>query len=226
MIRGRSLHAVSGRFFGGSMRILYEDGYFLICEKPAGAISQGGEDDMVKRVSEYLGGVCYPVHRLDRGTGGLLALAKTRGAAARLSELFRERGAEKEYLAVIRGAPEAEAGEYRDLLFRDASKNKSYVVKRMRKGVKEASLSYRTVARAADMTMVRVTLRTGRTHQIRVQFASRGTPLVGDGKYGGGQGGNIALWSHVLRFDHPFTGEPVSVTLPPPESWPWTAFAR
>ncbi len=206
------------------MDILYEDEYLLICQKPSGEVSQGGEDDMTARASAYLGAACYPVHRLDRGTGGVLALAKTKEAAARMSALFRDRAAEKEYLAVVRGAPEAEEGEYRDLLFRDAAKNKSYVVKRMRKGVREAVLRYRTLSSAGGMTLVRVRLLTGRTHQIRVQFASRGMPLVGDRKYGGGPGGAIALWSCSLRFVHPFTGETVAVASDPPRAWPWSAF--
>ena len=206
------------------MTILYEDEYFLICEKPAGAVSQGGEDDMATQASSYLGAACWPVHRLDKGTGGVLALAKTREAASRLSAVFREREAEKEYLAVVRGAPETEEGEYRDLLFRDAAKNKSYVVKRMRKGVREAVLRYRVEAGNGELTLMRVRLLTGRTHQIRVQLASRGMPLVGDRKYGGGPGGEIALWSCSLRFVHPFTGESVAVASQPPRAWPWTAF--
>lgn len=206
------------------MHILYEDEYLLICEKPAGVSAQGGPDDMVSRASETLGRDCLPVHRLDRGTGGLLALAKTKEAAARLSALFRDRAVEKEYLAVVQGAPEPGEGEYRDLLYHDPAKNKSYVVRRMRRGVREAVLRYRVEARAEELSLVRVTLGTGRTHQIRVQFASRGMPLLGDRRYGGRPAGTVALWSCRLCFVHPFTGRPLEAVLPPPRVWPWTAF--
>ena len=111
-----------------------------------------------------------------------------------------------------------------DLLFRDTSKNKSYVVKRMRKGVREASLEYVTLGSTEELTLVRVRLHTGRTHQIRVQFSSRGLPLLGDIRYGSKADCSTALWSYHMAFTHPVTGRTVDVTCPPPESWPWTLF--
>ena len=132
---------------------------------------------------------------------------------------------EKEYLAVLRGHPPEKEGELIDLLFRDAAKNKSYVVKRMRKGVREAKLSYRTLAETDKLTLVRVRLFTGRTHQIRVQFSSRGLPLLGDIRYGSKDANcSTALWSYRLALTHPITGERIDVTQPPPEQYPWNLF--
>ena len=130
----------------------------------------------------------------------------------------------KEYLAVLRGHPAEASATLTDLLFRDTAKNKSYVVKRMRKGVREASLDYTTLGRTEELTLVRVRLHTGRTHQIRVQFSSRGLPLLGDIRYGSKAPCTTALWSYHMAFTHPVTGQPVDVTCPPPASWPWTLF--
>ena len=132
---------------------------------------------------------------------------------------------EKEYLAVLRGHPEEKEAELTDLLFRDAAKNKSYVVKRMRKGVREAKLSYRVLAETEELTLVRVRLHTGRTHQIRVQFASRGLPLLGDIRYGSKDPKCTAsLWSYRLALTHPLTGEKIDVCQPPPAQYPWNLF--
>ena len=134
-----------------------------------------------------------------------MAVARSKSAAAALSAAVAQRKFEKEYLCLVRGRPLEEAGTYRDLLLHDRQRNKSFVVDRMRGGVKEAELDYRCLASSGGLSLVHVRLRTGRTHQIRVQFASRGTPLAGDGKYGGGPG-EIALWSYRLAFPHPETG--------------------
>ena len=112
------------------------------------------------------------------------------------------------------------------MLFRDAAHNKSYVVKRMRKGVREASLDYAVLGRADGLTLVQVRLHTGRTHQIRVQFSSRGLPLLGDIRYGSKAPCSPALWSHRLALTHPVTGKPIDVACPPPDSWPWSLFAE
>lgn len=126
---------------------------------------------------------------------------------------------------MLRGHPREPAATLTDLLFRDASHNKSYVVKRMRKGVREARLSYEEVGRTEALSLVRVQLYTGRTHQIRVQFASRGLPLLGDIRYGSkAPGCTAALWSYHLGFRHPATGKPVDVTCPPPQAYPWDLF--
>ena len=208
---------------GDQMNILYEDRALVICEKPAGVLSEEG--GMPGLLREALG--CpeiYCVHRLDRETGGLMVYAKTKRAAAALSAAIAAGELEKEYLAVLQGQPE-EHGTLRDLLYRDAAKNKSFVVKRMRKGVREAELRYRRLESREGFSLVRVKLLTGRSHQIRVQFASRGMPLVGDGKYGSAwRDRGLALWSTALSFPHPVTGERLSRTLPPPKDWPWSLF--
>ena len=169
----------------------------VVCVKPAGVLSQSGkpgESNMVSMLSEQLGGEIYPVHRLDREVGGVMVYARTAKAAADLSRQIQQGSIKKEYLAVIHGAPTEDAGSLQDLLFHDKGKNKSYVVKRERKGVKRAQLDYQVLAHGKDCTLIQVRLHTGRTHQIRVQFASRKLPLVGDGRYGG-RSGTLALWS-------------------------------
>ena len=131
----------------------------------------------------------------------------------------------KEYLAVLRGHPQEPAATLTDLLFRDAGHNKSYVVRRPRKGVREASLEYRELSRTEELSLVRVRLHTGRTHQIRVQFSSRGLPLLGDIRYGSKDPNcTAALWSCRLAFRHPVTGRAVDVFCPPPRTYPWNLF--
>ena len=154
-----------------------------------------------------------------------MVYAKTKRAAASLSAAITAGKLEKTYLAVVPGAP-GEGGVLKDLLFRDASRNKSYVVTRTRKGVREAELRYTRLASRQGWNLLRVELKTGRSHQIRVQFASRGMPLAGDRKYGSAcRDCPLALWSAELRFPHPVTGEPLFRTLPPPVQWPWTLFS-
>ena len=214
------------------LNILYEDEALLVCIKPAGILSQEGPNgvaNMPRLLEEYLGPGAYVgiVHRLDREVGGLMVYAKRKDAAAALSGSLPQFG-EKEYLAMVHGTMEPSAGEMQDLLFRDASRNKSFVVKRMRKGVREARLCYRTLAYAGerDLSLVRIKLFTGRTHQIRVQFSSRKHPLLGDRKYGGGEGKTIALWSCHFSFIHPNTGKRLSFFQPPPLEEPWTLFEK
>ena len=206
------------------MKILYQDRALVLCEKPAGVLSEEG--GMPELLREALGTQeIYCVHRLDRETGGLMVYAKTKQAAAVLSRTIAEGGLQKEYLAVAEGET-PESGTLRDLLYRDAAKNKSYVVKRMRRGVREAELRYERLAFRGGMSLLRVRLKTGRSHQIRVQFASRGFPLVGDKKYGSSvRDTGLALWSTKLSLPHPGSGETLCRELPPPESWPWTLFS-
>ena len=212
-------------------RILFRDAQILVCLKPAGVLSEG--DGMPALLAEFCraqgepDGI-WPVHRLDRDVGGVMVYARTAEAAAALSSEVSCRRLEKEYLAVAGGVPEESAGTMRDLLFKDSSKNRSYVVRRMRKGVREAVLQYETLELSPekDASLVRILLETGRSHQIRVQFASRQLPLLGDRKYGGRPGTGIALWAHRLRFTHPVTGETMCFSAPPPESAPWTAFSK
>ena len=159
-----------------------------------------------------------------------MVYAKTPTAAAALSRAMTEGSFGKAYYAVVHGRPAADAGEYTDLLYRDAKKNKSYVVKKARRGVREAKLMYETLSHAEDTpygpaALLRVRLFTGRTHQIRVQFASRGTPLLGDGRYGArDRCPALALFSCALSFPHPDGGRTMSFTLPPPDGEPWTFF--
>lgn len=192
------------------MTILYEDADLLVCVKPRGVLSAAdasGRRSMPELLSPR---AVFPVHRLDREAAGLIVFAKTKACAAFLSNAM-EADFEKEYLALCEGQPEAE-GTLSDLLYHDRVKNKTYVVRRRRNGVREARLSYR-VLRGGARSLLRVRLFTGRTHQIRVQFASRGYPLVGDRKYGARTGGELQLYSWRLSFPHP-DGRRLTFTLP------------
>lgn len=211
------------------MKVLFEDKHLLVCEKPAGILSEpdGSGNDIITLCNQHAGAPCFPVHRLDRGTGGVMVVAKTKAAAGKLSAMVSDRAFSKEYLAVVKGIPAENDGVYKDLLFKDSGKNKSFVVKRVRKGVKEASLEYRLLESLEDISLVFVKLHTGRTHQIRVQFASRKTPLLGDGKYGSRDNRcETALWSCRLSFVHPITNKPVSCVSMPPKEYPWDLFSE
>lgn len=204
--------------------ILFQDRALAVCLKPPGTLSQDGPGGSLPALlREQLGGDIYPVHRLDREAGGVMVYARTSRAAGALSAAMSAGAFQKRYLCIIQGRPEAEEGTYQDLLLHDKARNKSFVVQRMRGGVREASLDYRLLAEQDGLSLVLVRLHTGRTHQIRVQFASRGTPLLGDGKYGGGRG-QMALWSHALSFPHPVSGKPMSFQVPP-EGPLWKPFA-
>ncbi len=184
----------------------------IFVEKPAGVSAQS--PGMPEMISEMLGDApVYVLHRLDRDVSGVMVYAKTKEAAAALSKQIADGGMEKEYLALTAGAP-AQSGEMRDLLYHDPGRNKTFVVKRMRRGVKEAILNYEVLSEHPEGTLVKIQLVTGRTHQIRVQFASRGFPLRGDAKYGGTKG-KIRLYSHRITLSHPKTGEKITVTSTP-----------
>jgi len=198
------------------VNILYEDKHIIVCVKERGLLSQDGNGKpcMTAKLKEHTGGEIYPVHRLDKDVGGVMVYALTKSAAAELSKQVADRTMEKNYLAVVHGNPHK--GDMADLLFFDRSKNKSFVVKKERKGVKKALLSYETLESREDESLVCVTLHTGRTHQIRVQFASRKMPLYGDRRYGGrDEEKTIALWSYRISFSHPVTKERMSFELLP-----------
>ena len=178
------------------MEILFSDKDIAVCVKPLGLDSESG---MCAALKETLGGDFFCVHRLDKNVGGVMVYARHKAAAARLSTLIQNGELVKEYVALVRGTP-PESGDWEDLLFKDSSKNKVFVVKRERKGVKKARLEFKRLS-AGESSLVRVRLHTGRSHQIRVQFASRGYPLLGDHKYGArDQRTEPALFSCCLRF--------------------------
>ena len=212
--------------------ILYEDAHLVICCKPVGYLSEddGSEKCMPHWLRQHYREAGKPdyiatVHRLDKITGGVMVFSRRKEITGKLTTLVAQHQITKEYLAVLRGHPEKEEDTLKDLLFRDATHNKSFVVQRMRKGVREASLSYRTLDRTDALTLVRVQLHTGRTHQIRVQFSSRQLPLLGDIRYGSKDPDcTAALWSFRLAFTHPVTKKSVDVTLPPPAQYPWNLF--
>lgn len=183
------------------MEILHSDKSLVVCIKPVGMDS---EHELPQALASHLGGDMLPVHRLDKNVGGVMVFARTKSATAELSKAITQGTMVKEYVAVVHGAP-PEAGDWSDLLFKDGSKNKVFVVKKLRKGVKPARLTYE-VLRSGEESLVRVRLYTGRSHQIRVQFASRGYPLVGDHKYGArDEEQQPMLFSCCIRF--PFGGE-------------------
>lgn len=204
------------------IRVLYEDSELIVCVKPSGVLSQADQSEsMVSLLAERCHCEIYPLHRLDREVSGVMVYAKTKHAASFLSREIAERRMKKEYLACVHGCPAEACGEMCDLLFKDSSKNKSFVVKRMRKGVKEAKLEYELLSTAEAAgearSLVRIRLHTGRTHQIRVQFAFRKMPLVGDKKYGAkDESEDLCLWSHRLSFTHPKTKKITSFCYDPP----------
>jgi len=202
--------------------IIYQDEHILLCLKSAGMDSERELPALLRLQTGVESIFC--VHRLDRATGGLMVYAKSPRAASALSALITAGDMQKSYLAVVQGQPE-DSAVLHDLLFRDPAKNKSYVVRRVRRGVREAELSYTCLQRTQELSLLRIQLKTGRTHQIRVQFASRAMPLVGDLRYGSSyRDCALALWCERLSFSHPVTGEPVDRQCSPPSVWPWTDF--
>ena len=183
------------------MDILYSDKHIAVLIKPVGLDS---EAEVPAALKEVLGGEVFPIHRLDKNVGGVMVYARTKQAAAALSRAVQEGTMVKEYVAMVHGNP-PESGDWTDLLFKDSSKNKVFVVKKERKGVKKARLEFQTLSAGED-SLVRIRLHTGRSHQIRVQFSSRGFPLVGDHKYGARDGKKEPmLFSCCITF--PWQGE-------------------
>ena len=216
------------------MELLYQDAQIAVCIKPQGVLSEAGPGSLPGLLQDALGGSIYPVHRLDRNVGGVMVYARTKAAAAALSRAIQDGGMAKEYLALIHGRPMGPEGVWEDLLWKDKEKNHVFVVRRMRKGVKAAKLAYRTLEARENLTLVHIRLYTGRSHQIRVQFATRGLPLAADHKYGSrDKAAAPALWSFRLTFPHPSTGRMLTFCRPPageiwssfssafPEASPW-----
>lgn len=208
------------------MQILYQDEEIILCVKPPRVLSTDEPGGMPELLREALGepkADIRTVHRLDRVVSGLMVLAKNVAAASELSRQIRDGQFEKSYLAVLHGVPKEPEALLRDLLLRDKRERKTYVVSEPGKGVQEALLRYRLLSEGEGMSKVSIELLTGRTHQIRAQFSSRGMPLVGDRKYSTLEDDcEIALWSWKLGFTHPTTGKKLSFELPPPEAYPWS----
>lgn len=215
------------------LRVLYCDRSILVCEKPAGVLSEPGQGkNLPELAAAWLAErgedpAIRTVHRLDKPVGGLTVLARNQKAAASLIDQIAAHSAEKEYLAVLRGVPQEAEADLEDLLFHDSRTNKTFVVTRPRKGVRTAKLSYRVLGRAetgnGPLSLVRVKLHTGRTHQIRAQFSHRGLPLLGDVRYGSKAAHGPALFSCFLAFDHPESGQRMSFQLLPGGE-PWERF--
>ena len=209
------------------MEIIYQDNRVVVAVKPAGVLSTDEPGGMPSLLRQALGTDCIrTVHRLDAQTGGVMVFARSRMAAALLSRQVRERQLSKCYLAVVHGVPQPQSGEMRDLLGRDSLRRVTYVADTPSAETREALLSYETLGTVDGLSLVRVQLHTGRTHQIRVQFASRGLPLAGDRKYGLPEdAAPLALWAYQLSFTHPQTGKEMTFTCLPPETEPWVRFA-
>lgn len=206
------------------MDILYLDKDIIVCIKPPRVLSTdepGGLPELLRRELGEDQADIRTVHRLDRATSGLMVLARNGLAASELSRQIREEGIGKEYLAVVHGLC-PESGSMRDLLVRDKARKMSFVTETPGKEAREALLDYRRLDAREGTSLVSVQLHTGRTHQIRVQFASRGLPLVGERKYAQQDDPcQLALFSYRLCFRHPATGEQLCFTGKPGEDWPW-----
>ena len=218
-----------------NLKVLYEDNHIIVVEKPVNIPSQGdktGDTDMLTIVKQYIKekynkpGEVYLglVHRLDRPTGGVMVFARTSKAASRLSEQVRNKDFEKKYLAIVDGKMEKEKGTMKDYLLKNEKTNTSKVVSEGTKNAKEAILDYEVVKynEEINLSVVKVSLHTGRHHQIRVQFASRNHSLCGDQKYGTrGRGKQLSLWAYYLSFYHPTTKEKLEFEDYPKEVGSW-----
>ena len=210
------------------IEICYEDADVLVCVKPPQVLSTdepGGLPSLLRQTLGEPEADIRTVHRLDRVVSGLMVLARNPRAASELSRQVREGAFEKQYWAVLHGTPERQEDTLCDLLGRDKARKMTFVANAPAKGVQEASLSYRVLAQEEDASLVQIQLHTGRTHQIRVQFASRGYPLWGERKYSTRDDPcEIALFSRKIGFFHPKTGEWMEFTHEPPSAFPWNCF--
>ena len=210
------------------MEFLYVDEQIVVCVKPARVLSTdepGGLPELVRQALGDPKADVRTVHRLDRVVSGVMVLARSAASASELSRQVRENEFSKEYLAVLHGKPAAPEGTLTDLLYRDKARRMTMVAREPGKGVQEAVLDYRVLGTTDGLSKVAIQLHTGRTHQIRVQFASRGLPLVGERKYSERNDPcEIALWSHEIGFLHPLTGEKMVFSKEPPAGYPWLLF--
>lgn len=220
------------------INVIYEDNHLLVVEKPVNVLSQGddtNDKDMVNLLKNYLkvkynkpGNVFVGlVHRLDRPVGGIMVFAKTSKAASRLSEQVRNKSFKKTYRAVLNGNMKKDKDILKDFLYKNKKTNMVSVVNKNHKDAKDAELSYETISKNEKFSMVQVDLKTGRPHQIRVQFSSRKHPLFGDQRYGqhiNKKGDQIALWSYKIEITHPTTKEKMEFICNPPNNYPWNLF--
>ena len=202
---------------------LYKDDSLLVCVKPSGLLSASDSSNKANMMSvlknEHNLSEIFPVHRLDKEVEGVMVYALNRKSAALLSkDVANHLRFTKEYLAVVSGRSENSEGVFEDLLFKDSTTNKVFVVKKERKGVKKAKLSYRVINTSGETSLLLIKLFTGRTHQIRVQLASRKMPIFGDKKYGGKPYEIMALYSHKISFYHPITNNKMTFTKQPENS--------
>ena len=220
------------------IKVIFEDNHLLVVEKPVNILSQGddtNDKDMVNLLKQYVkekynkpGNVYIGlVHRLDRPVGGIMVFAKTSKAASRLSEQVRNKSFKKTYRAVLNGNMRKDSDTLKDYLYKNKKTNMVSVVNKNHKDAKDAELSYETIAKNEKFSMVQVDLKTGRPHQIRVQFSSRKHPLFGDQRYGqdiNKKGDQIALWSYKIEITHPTTKEKMEFICEPPNKYPWNLF--
>lgn len=209
------------------MKLLYTDARIVVCLKPPGVVSTDEPGGMPTLLRQALGegpdGCVRTVHRLDQPVGGVMVFARSRMADRLLSQQIQSHAFHKEYLAVLEGVPPQPQGVLEDLLRRDAQRRVTLVAAQPGPDVRPARLSYRVLAQWDGNSLVHITLQTGRTHQIRAQFASRALPLLGDRKYGAQSDGPLGLWSCCLAFSHPQTGQPLRFFHAPPDSAPWNS---
>lgn len=220
------------------LKVIYEDNHLLVVEKPVNILSQGddtNDKDMVNLLKSYVkekynkpGNVYIGlVHRLDRPVGGVMVFAKTSKAASRLSEQVRNKSFKKTYRAVIHGKMNKNNDTLNDYLYKNKKTNMVSVVNKNHKDAKSAELSYETLGFKENKSLVEIDLKTGRSHQIRVQFSSRKHPLFGDQRYGqdvNKVGQQISLWSYRINIIHPTTKEKMEFICPPPQEYPWNLF--
>ena len=210
------------------MEIIYSDKSIIICIKPAGVLSTDEPGGMPELIRAELGNEhanVRSVHRLDRVVSGVMVFARCHRAASDLGKQVMDKSFSKEYLAVVHGVLPEKEGRMTDLLARNKAERKTYVVYEPGKDAQEAILDYKVLQENEGLSLVRIKLQTGRTHQIRAQFSSRGLPLVGDKKYSINEDEcDIALWSFRLKFRHPESGEMIDIRKAPPEVYPWTLF--